>query len=121
MSPLAANTRGEIGVIELTEESVGHGSRNASGPAIEQALQDLGDLDMVMDCGQVQTLTSAAMGYVVAVHRRQESKGKRLALARVSQRVALLLDTAKLLQVLRVAPTFDEAIAMLEPHPRHRA
>jgi anti-anti-sigma factor len=118
MTPLATSTRGDVGLIELTEASVGHASLRASGPAIELAFAELGERDVVLDFGRVKTLSSEAIGYILAIHRRQEARGKRLALANVSPPLASILDTLNLLHILRVAPTLEEALAMMERHPR---
>lgn len=72
-----------------------------------------GQLKIFMDISQVKYLDSSAIGEIVAAHTSLVSKGGRLVLIAHKGSNIELFTVTKLISVLDIAQTEEEALAML--------
>jgi anti-anti-sigma factor len=77
---------------------------------------DHGDRNFVIDCGDLQIMTSFGLGMLVRVKRRLQETGGAIAIAGASGVVAESLQIVRFDRVFRMFPSVDEAAASLETH-----
>jgi anti-anti-sigma factor len=69
-----------------------------------------GQTGLVLDFSQVERVTSAGIEFLVAAKSRFRSRGGRVVLCRVNDRILALLRLTKLIDLLSIAPTVEEAV-----------
>jgi anti-anti-sigma factor len=89
-----------------------------AGPALREAncsgLADLGDRDVFLDCGHVEYVTAAGLGFLVRLHTRLAAAGRHLCLFGVSAAVYEALAVTRLTRLLEVRSPPVRRILLVE-------
>ncbi|MBI4575275.1 MAG: STAS domain-containing protein [Planctomycetes bacterium] len=85
--------------------------------AVVERLLDGGTVRLVVDCPELQYLSSSGCGVLVGLYKRLEESGGRLALARVPQGIRNILDVLQLSDYVRVLPTLEDALEAVRAGP----
>ncbi len=103
---------GEVGIVPL-EGRLTMGSDMAT---LEEIFIEAGaeqGYAIIVDLGGVNFIDSAGLGELVALNRRVEKAGGRVFLVEAHGKVNDLIELTRIAQLIPVAKTLDEALALL--------
>jgi anti-anti-sigma factor len=88
------------------------------GEYLVSLVVDGGRCRLVLDCQNVQSLSSAMLGKLIQVHRKSLPLGGRLALCRIAPQLQQIFDTLKLSVLIGIYGGEAEAVqSFKEPPP----
>ena len=106
---VTVHQRGRLRVVEVDGElDVLTAPRLGAAIDDEEAYDDL-----VLDLRQVPFMSSVGLGLLSSVHRRQQRRGRSVALAAIQPEIAHLLEITGLTEVLMIGDTVPAAIDLV--------
>ncbi len=78
-------------------------------------------LELVLDLGNVEYLSSAGLGHLVGLLKKSKSKGSTLKLCGLREPIQELFDVMKLTQIFEIHPAVKDAVesfALVEDKPK---
>jgi anti-anti-sigma factor len=98
----------------VTESLMNHGELDRIGAALE-ALVDHGARTVVLDFSSVKYLSSLGIRLILVLQQKlKKAGGKGLSICGISAQLAQLLKITRLDKVLKVAPSREEAIRLVQ-------
>jgi anti-anti-sigma factor len=119
-------THGLLEVAQQGDQLVGRFTRrtileptavDAVGQRLRGLVRDGGCRKVVLNFTQVESLTSAMLGQLAALHREVEAHGGRLAFAGVDPFLAQIFRICQIPQQIPIYSDEQQALAALEPRP----
>ncbi|MFP4058206.1 MAG: STAS domain-containing protein [Candidatus Brocadiia bacterium] len=89
-----------------------------TAPRFEEALRqaiDQGQVRLVVDCGQLDYISSAGLGVLIDAYRAVEPKGGELKVAAMPPAIAEIFDILGFSKVIRSYPSVEAAAASFQP------
>lgn len=103
---------GNVEVLRLAGQLDAH-----SFPKLQEALEGLGDearSQVVLDCGDLQYISSAGLGVLKKMSREFRDKDGDIRLASLTPKIKNVVDLLGFSQVIQVFPGSDEAVSSFE-------
>src|SRR5438132_14351153 len=102
---------GEVAVAKFTREVMLSGQEaEAAGDELTALLAGPGPQKLLLDFANVHSLSSLMFAKLIALNRKAESTGGRLALCNLRPLIAEILEVTRLTQILCVYPGEQEAL-----------
>src|SRR5262245_47501573 len=111
-SCLEVERRGDAVVARFSREVILSGPRaDAAGAGLRALLAELGERPLLVDFGNVRSLSSLMLGQLIGLSRDAKAGGLRLALFNLQPDVRGIMEVTQLTRLLRLCGDEAEALA----------
>lgn len=106
--------RGATVIDVLEDQMTGQTQINAFARRVAAEVSRLGNRSVIINCKQVQWVSSRMLGTLVEMHRKLASRKAQMRLVHLSESVREVLTVTRLDGFLNVQPSLEQAFASLE-------
>jgi anti-anti-sigma factor len=111
LDPLQMEQIDEVTVVRFVEPVILTGTAaEAVSDRLGRLVEERNHCRLLLNCGNVQSLTSLMLGKLIALHNRAKAAGGRLALCALSPDVQQIFEVTRLTEYVAIYP--DEATAL---------